>query len=137
MNNIDLKGIFLGGFLGLLGVVVIAVISVFIKILLFGSQPYDAPYITEELIILFFACISSYFWSGFIISKISRKGKLLNPLIVSSIILVLVFFPAREVPVWYILLSGFLAPPFFYYGARCHLKRLIRLSSKGAVKGTA
>ncbi|WP_444915881.1 hypothetical protein [Microbulbifer sp. TRSA007] len=137
MKNIDLKGIFVGGFLGLLGVFVIIVISTFIKIMLFGYQPYNAPYTTEELVILVFTCTFSYIWSGFIISKISRKGKLLNPIIVSSIILVLAFFPAREVPFWYILLSGFLAPPLFYYGANYHLKRLTRRSSKEAVSGAA
>ncbi|WP_444894594.1 hypothetical protein ACJJIE_10815 [Microbulbifer sp. TRSA001] len=137
MKNIDLKGIFVGGFLGLLGVFVIAVISTFIKIMLFGSQPYNAPYTTEELVILVFACAFSYLWSGFIISKISRKGKLLNPIIVSLIILVLALFPAREVPFWYILLSGFLAPPLFYYGANFHLRRLARCSSKEVVNGAA
>jgi hypothetical protein len=121
MKYIDLKGIFLGGFFSLLGVVVIVIVSSLFKVSMFGRSEYEDVYTNPERAIITINCIISYLWSGFIISKISKKGKLVNPLIVSTITMILAFFPGIKLPILYVFTSGVIAPPLFYLGAKLHL----------------
>jgi len=131
MKYIDLKGIFLGGFFSLLGVVVVAIVSSIFIISMFGSSEYEDTYTNPELVILTIGCIICYLWSGFIISRISKNGKLVNPLLVSSIVMILAFFPVREVPIWYMVISGIIAPPLFYLGAKFNLLKAANFESTG------
>mgnify|MGYP000487902276 CR=1 FL=1 len=122
MKNLDWKGLFLGGFFYMIGTLLITLVFTLVKVLVFGSAEGSSGYELHEFILLLVACFLSYLWAGFIVSKTSSKGKVLNPLIIASLIAVSAFY-TDKLPLWYMVVTGIFAIPIVYSGALLHLKR--------------
>ena len=132
MANLDLKGLFLGGLLALIGFLVIA--SAFALATSAFFPPHAGPYLINELISLIFVCLACYVWGGYIVSRISAKGKILNPLIFGALAMIMAIFPAAEVPLWYVAITAIMAIPATYVGAIVHCRKANPSFKRDALK---
>ena len=127
---IDIRGIILGVLLSILGLIVMILPFTYLKIALLGRAEPGSSYTVEELILLIPFCCLWYIWSGFIVSKMSRKGKVINPLFVGFLFFVLAVFPSNEkLTLWYLVFPAMASIPFHYIGAIWHLKRVNKLKN--------
>jgi len=102
MNKIDFKGLVLGLLFSYLSLFALIIVSVPINFLILG-KPTEGVYQNGEQTLFLLMCIFHYIFSGFFVSKLCKRGKIVNPMIIGLLFTVLAFFPDERLSNWYIL----------------------------------
>jgi len=135
MNKIDFKGLVLGLLFSYLSLFALIIVSVPINFLILG-KPTEGVYQNGEQTLFLLMCIFHYIFSGFFVSKLCKRGKIVNPMIIGLLFTVLAFFPDERLSNWYILTTIAIALPFHYIGAFLHIVRANKFKNEKSASGS-
>ena len=139
--KIDIKGFFLGGFIGLLLLVLLGAVIGFLAVLLIHSSgneldPSDLDVNAFNLlsVSVFLGAVIGNFISGYIVAKLSNTYRLFTAIAVGLVgtVLAVIPFGAYEGTFSSLVLSGVVPLPLHYLGASYFIKRTNKFKNENA-----
>ena len=131
LKTIDIKGLFFGWLLSLVGILILVIIATFIRAS-FADAPLTRAYSETDQIVLIITSFISSFWTGYIVARVSKRAKILNSLTLGVIYTVVAFFPAEGLAPWYVVVTITSIIPLHYVGAKFEVKRVNKFKNENA-----